>query len=43
MGPKPTNESLEERFNDSTPQPLPYVSPYEMSADPAVEATTVTF
>ena len=45
LGPKPTNESLEERFNDNTPQPLPYVSPYEMSADPSAgqEATTVTF
>ena len=43
LGPKPTNESLEERFNDSAPAPLPYVSPYEMSADPAAEATTVTF
>jgi len=43
LGPKPPNESLEERFaSRGAPKPGPYVSPYDLPPDPTA-TTTVTF
>ena len=44
LGPKPANDSLEERFNPGggPAAPGPYVSPYDLPADPGA-STTITF
>ena len=47
LGPKPTNETLEDRFSGAAAasgagKPAPYVSPYDLPADPGGTAT-VTF